>query len=267
MKRILLLFLVLMCAINIYASHISGGELTYEYLGPGADANTDRFKITMHLYRDCHSEGAALNGEDVNVGVYYSAGNRYFTQVHLDAEWDTSQEPPFIRNNPDAIPCLIGDKEVCFQLGLFSNTIDLPKNSTGYTLSWTRYSRQELTNVNDEPYPTNAFGAIFITHIPGTTLLGPTGVNSSPKFKTKDTALVCAGKEFTIDYSATDIDGDSLSYSFCPAFYGGSDLDKIPDPSLIDPLILNQLPYIGPTYSGYSPLGSLTKINAQTKRN
>ena len=260
MKKIFLVILICLATVKIYASHISGGELFYEYLGAGATPNTDKFKITMRLYRECTSAGAELNFEQVNIGIYFNSNNNRYDVLTLRAEWNTGTQPPEFRNTPNAIPCLTGDKDVCFQVGTFSNTTDLPRTTTGYILSWIRYSRQELTNVSDDPYPGNAVGATFITRIPGTDLMGA-GVNSSPQFVSRDTSLVCAGNDFRLDYGATDMDGDSLSYSFCGAYNGGG--NDLPNPPPPDFLSLIQLPYKSP-YTGTSPLGNGVAIDPHT---
>ncbi len=258
MKKVFLIILVCFFTTKMFASHISGGELFYEYLGPGISPNTDRFKITMRLYRECSSLGAELNNEQVTIGIYINAGNDRFGTVPLAAQW--VGDPPIFQNHPDAIPCLTGDKVVCFQVGTFSNSVDLPRNNTGYLLSWIRFSRQELTNIADDPYPENAVGATFITRIPGTNLIN-TGFNSSPQFVSSDTALVCGGKDFSLDYSAIDPDGDSLSYSFRAAYNGGDNALANPPPPLN--LRLIELPYRAP-FSGGSPMGTGVKINPKT---
>src|ERR1043165_9044815 len=50
---LLLLFTSLVFLNEIKASHIVGGEVFYEYLGPGSSAGTSRYKISLRLFRDC----------------------------------------------------------------------------------------------------------------------------------------------------------------------------------------------------------------------
>lgn len=259
MKKLTTFLLLLITSLPVIASHISGGELFYEYLGPGSAPNTDKYKITMRLFRECNSNGAQLDGEVVIIGVYNSASLNLYTTLLLNQQF--VGDPPTIKNTPGVIPCLINAPNICYQIGTYSNTIDLPKSVAGYTLSWVRYSRQYILNVNDNPYPTNSVGATFITNIPGTTLLS-TGNNNSAKFVIKDTSIVCAGNPFTLDFGATDsVDHDSLSYSFCTAYDGGS-ID-LPNPPPSPHLSLISLPYASP-YSGSSPLGSSVTINSST---
>ena len=46
---------------TVIARHITGGELYYTYIGPGASANSFKYQITLRLYRDCYSTGAQLD--------------------------------------------------------------------------------------------------------------------------------------------------------------------------------------------------------------
>src|SRR4030095_4632144 len=115
-------------------------------------------------------------------------------------------------------------------------------------------------NLNDEPFETKAAGATFVTQIPGTNLL-PNRGNNSPQFVIKDTALVCAGNEFKLDFSAIDKDGDSLSYGFCDGYNGGS--LTVVNPAPFPVLSLVPLTYLSP-YSGSFPLGPDVTINAKS---
>lgn len=240
------------------ASHISGGELFYEYLGPGLTPNTDEFRITVRLFRECNSTGQQLNSEVVDIGIFSTATGILDTTIFLNKLW--AGDPPIIQNTPGAIPCLVGDGSLCYQIGLFNNIIDLPRIPGGYTLTWVRCCRQQITNIFNTPFPDSSQGSTFVTHIPGTNLLH-NGVNNSPQFVVKDTVLVCAGKPFKLDFSAFDIDNDSLSYTFCDAYIGATPTAPAPVPD--STLSLIPLPYLAP-YSGASPLGANVTINAAT---
>src|SRR6476646_167829 len=259
MKKLCVSLIALICSLHAFASHISGGELFYEYLGAGSAPNTDLYRITMRLFRECNSTGQQLNTEMVTIGIYNRSDNTLFTTLPLNKQWN-SDPPPELKNTPGVIPCLTGDASLCYQIGTFSNTISLPRSPGGYILSWVRCCRQNTDNLNDEPFETNAAGATFVTQIPGTNLL-PNRGNNSPEFVIKDTALVCAGNEFKLDFSAVDKDGDSLSYGLCPGYDGGSLTVVNPPPSPV--LSLVQLTYL-PSYSGSFPLGPDAAINPRT---
>jgi gliding motility-associated-like protein len=258
MKKLCVSLIALICSLHAFASHISGGELFYEYLGAGSSPNTDLYKITMRLFRECSSSGQQLDGEKVTIGIYNRSDNTLFTTLFLNQQW--SGPVPRLENTPGVIPCLTGDASLCYQIGTFSNTISLPRSPNGYILSWVRCCRQNTDNLNDEPFETNAAGATFVTQIPGTNLL-PDRANNSPQFVIKDTALVCAGNEFKLDFSAIDKDGDSLSYGFCDGYNGGS--LTVVNPAPFPVLSLVPLTYLSP-YSGSFPLGPDVTINAKS---
>lgn len=258
MKKILILVISICCFEQTFANHISGGELFYEYVGPGSLANTKRYKLTMRLFRDCNSNGQVLSSEKVVVGIYHTNGLTLQTSVTLDL-----QNPiRTIQLNTDAIPCLTNAPVVCYQIGIYVRTIDLPVSTDGYTLSWLRCCRiDDIANIS----VSTGTGATFTTTIPGTAIL-PSGINSSPQFAVKDTALVCQNKNFVLDFGASDNDGDSLSYSFCDANLGGTPANPNPgnEPEGVPAkLTLTPLPY-SPPFSGASPLGPTVSINPFT---
>jgi hypothetical protein len=39
------------------AAHIRGGELTYRYVGPGAEPGTSQYELMLKLYVDCNARG------------------------------------------------------------------------------------------------------------------------------------------------------------------------------------------------------------------
>jgi len=64
-------------------------------------------------------------------------------------------------------------------------------------------------------------GATFTTTIPGTNLL-PGENNSCARFTHLPPVALCQNAEFFFDHSATDPDGDSLSYELCTPMLGGT---------------------------------------------
>ncbi len=251
MRKLIFFILLILSNLPSIANHISGGELFYEYLGAGT-SGTSRYRITMRLFRDCNSTGAVLANENVVIGIFNTSNQ---SQTNTLTLINTSIQT--IQLNTATIPCLVNAPDVCFQVGLFSATIDLPNIAAGYTLSWVRCCRADgILNLSQS----TGAGATFVTHIPGTSLL-PTGHNSSPQFLIKDTALVCKNQTFTLNFGATDADADSLSYEFCDAYNGGT--SSQPNPQPLPTLTLNFLGYQSP-YSGSDPLGVAVTINPIT---
>lgn len=265
MKRFVFAIIFLIAVISSNATHIAGGELYYERIGAGTTANSDRYKITMRLFRQCDNTGgtgAQLSIETPKIGIYNTNGLSLLYQLQLTAQFTTV---PTLSNTPSANPCLTGtfaEINSCYQIGTWSGEIELPRTADGYTLVWTRYTRRQA-GVQNVSISTET-GATFTTQIPGTNVL-PTGFNSSPKFVIRDTALVCKETQINLDYSASDADGDSLVYKFAPAYEGLAGSSSNPDPFTAtgppNSIILQSLNYISP-YSATSPLGSSVSLNS-----
>ena len=103
-------------------------------------------------------------------------------------------------------------------------------------------------------------GTTYEATLPGTDLV-PNGSNSTAVVNLKDTALICFKSPFTLEFSAIDPDGDSLSYQFVHAYNGGSHINSAATPA--------DIPLYGPIsyqagFSGTSPLGASANINPVT---
>ena len=266
MKKLLAVAAVLMLTSVARAGHISGGEIYYQYIGPGATANSDQFKITLRLFRECNPDGTnvAPMPDNVILGIFRrNTASTYalYTSVTVNrTAFNTFSA------TPSAYPCITNFPSVCYQVGYFETTIDLPKETFGYLVSFQTCCRTNgILNMQGFAIPGgNGFfgdGATYVADIPGTTLLGASGTNKSPVFDLKDTAIVCANSRFTLPFSATDADGDSLSYSFCSAFNRGIATDASNIVPSTPPYSF--ITYLAP-FSGGSPLGASVSINPHT---
>jgi gliding motility-associated-like protein len=260
-KIIQIFFICIMLFVNVQnanAEHISGGELTYRVLS--INGNKVSYEITMRLLKDCDSRSqVTLPTERVEIGVFNTSTLNLVSRVVLSPQF--SNPVPVIQNTPGANPCLTGNPKACYQVGIYRATIELDINATGYTLSWVRYTRQLLANVQVDPRQT---GAVFTTQIPGTNML-PIGVNNSALFSNKDTTIICKNTNFRFEFNATDADGDSLSYKFVTGYDGvvGDNPNSDPNPSPSGTLNIFNLSYLSP-FSGTQPLGATVTINAKS---
>jgi len=66
LKRLLIVFLVLLTASSVFARHIKGGWVQYEYQGAGSAANTSIYKITVYVFKDCSQNGPM----PTSLGIY-----------------------------------------------------------------------------------------------------------------------------------------------------------------------------------------------------
>lgn len=249
MKKIILFFVLLLGAVPVYSAHITGGELGYEYFSQ-ASATTDFYKVILRLYKECGSNNAALPNQ-ADIWIYNTNSMSYVktTTVGLEGGFQTINMVNY------SIPCLQNRPPVCFELGYYVGLVELPRSAAGYTLSY--YTCCRVGGIK------NLFaydGANYMAVIPGTNLV-PNARNSSPFSTVRDTSLVCNDELFNLDYSATDSDGDSISYSFCAA-YNADQLVNGSQP--VNPLLLQTVDFATPVYTETTPMGASVIINART---
>ncbi|MEO5999119.1 MAG: PKD domain-containing protein [Chitinophagaceae bacterium] len=253
MKRFLaIISLFFFLATPAEAAHIKGGEVFYEYLGPGA-GNNDRFRVTVRLFIDCSSQGAQIDPE-ANVSIYKNADNLPVAGSPFTLP-NTGDE--FLRLSAPS-PCIVNPSPICYRLRSYSIIIELPKEAGGFTAIFQRCCRiNGIRNLN----PNNSVGASYTCEIHGSTSANSIE-NSNPQFLVKDTVLICQDRRFTLNFGAADIDGDSTSYELCAAYDGGSTgtpvITNPPPPSQ-----LRTLSY-ATGFSGAQPLGPDVSINPVT---
>lgn len=265
LKISLLYFLVLLCLPfgNIYAKHIVGGEMYYECLGftdgdPNSGSRTYRFY--MRLYRD--QEGGELfdsaPGSTASATVTIYRGNDRFaipTQILISPS--TRSVDIETGNN-----CFVSPSFLQIEEGLYTfEDLDIPISNESYYIVYQRCCRTPaLSNIND---PGSSGATYFIELTPE----AQQTCNNSPQFQAFEGFYLCTGEPFTLDHSATDVDGHRLEYSFCePLLGGGSDnVDPFssngiaPNPDLGPPY--ESVDFIQPTYSTNQPVGPTSNFN------
>ncbi len=248
MKRLLLLLLIGFSGISVFARHITGGEVIYDYLGPGA-SNSKLYKVTLRLFRDNFTTGAAMPAA-VAIGIFNNDNNNQFggfLNIPLN-----SNDPVSIIASPS---CLTNAPVFDYSVGTYIFNIDLPNNNTGYTITYQTCCRVSgITNGGGDE------GATYTSQIPGNNVLTGGLIDNSARFVT-GISIICYNQAFILDFSATDPDGDSLAYSFTNAYDGGAAADaSFASPA---PPPYNSRSYFG-GYSGLMPLGSGATINSTT---
>ena len=248
MRTTLLCCLCLLSALHALALHGKGGVLTYEYLGPGSAANTSKYKVTAKEYFDCHGTQFILT--PIYLSAYDAVTNTLYKTYTIDR---ASQ----IEVKKTSFGCINPAPEVCFVIADFVIEVELPNNTNGYVLVEQECCRiPNLVNIQNS----SAYGMSNYNTIPGVINNTSYRTNSSPVFAQKDTSVICFNSYFTLDMSATDKDGDSLSYAFCSA-KASTGQTRQPNPPPPPPY--NDLPYRSPFSSG-QPLGDKVTINPRT---
>ena len=243
MVRLVLILGLLGFTSNLFATHIVGGEMYYDYLGG------NQYQITLKLYRDCYSTGAAYD-DPLPLTVFDGNG------VQLDLVNTpfpgSSQLPPNFSN-----PCITPPNDICIEEAIYTEILTLPASSTGWTVAYQRCCRTpsvlNLSNPGDQ-------GLTLFVEIPPQSAVP---VNSSPRFNNIPPYIICTNDPLEFDHSATDPDGDSLVYGLCTPYTGGTSFDPAPIPA--DPPPYTPVTWLGGSISATNPFQQGTiSIDPQT---
>ncbi len=256
------------------ASHIIGGEVTYECLGNG------RYLIEYHLYRDCAPGNQ--NFDNINIMTYFVCDSDGNCEELSQSDGETIRSPSSVEIrevDPPPLECLVAPVEACVEEAIYTFEIDglrdvfTPMTDKSYVIVFQRCCRNE-TILNIENPSTS--GSSFVVKI---TPESQASCNNSPEFKSFPPTIICNNEPINFDHSAIDPDGDSLVYSFCTPLLGaGTAGDPITDPmgnsddcdgSKPTPACPNYnqpVDFIGPTYSAEAPMAGdpIVSIDSET---
>jgi gliding motility-associated-like protein len=251
-RRCLIILCSIFALVSAKASHIIGGEVSYTYLS--YDPATDQFtyRVTVKLYRDCNSAAVIPNNIDLN--IYNTATN---LPVRAQTLGPVVRGPVFTSNT---ISCISNPTNVCYEVGTYIGIVVLDRSNDGYTIFAQSCCRVfGLQNVNAPGG--SQVGATYVAYIPPHNLAA---INSSPFTMGDSVKVICTGIPASFKFDIQDADGDSLAYSFCDAYTGGTTITVVPPP-------FSAVPYAngggGGGYSGNNPMGGsppALSINPET---
>ncbi len=241
----LLILVFLLSAQHVYANHLKGGWIKYIYLGTSGDQV--QYSVSFYQYSDCRQP------DKIDPEIYLSVFDAV-TSAPIGRPYEITKTSLITEQKSDFGPCFTNPPYVCYFVAEYTMIITLPKNQNGYTLSVQRCCR--IAGIANVPN-SNSTGLTYTVTIPG----GSNFNDNSPVFKSNDTVAICYGSYFTFDFSAVDIDGDSLTYTFCNGITGGSELDPVVESPPPPPYA--SIPYMGGN-SGASPMGASVTINQKT---
>ena len=251
MKKYLLTILLFLCCLCTFSRHIKGGFFNYQYLGPGSNSTLLNYKVTLTVYMDCGATAGQVD-EQVNFTIFNSVTLSLYQNVQVSKKVDYLLQKGFDD------PCITGDQAICYyKIVVYElSSIELPVSVNGYTFSYQRCCRIENM---DNIVSSGTIGNTYIIQIPGTSSIVPdANKNSSPTFPINDTAVICENSFFSYPFSATDVDGDSLSYSLCTSFVGADQTNPAPVAAGSPPY--SSVPYFS-SFNGSTPMGAQVTIN------
>ncbi len=219
-KLLLIIGLLLLFPFSGKATHLIGGEITYQCIGYNETNDTYSYEVTLTVYRDCGP--ANVNNtffDDVAyIGVYegtflYDTELIYYPGFNSNINTDLNSE------------CVSVPISACVQKAVYISTITLDFDNGGYDLVYQRCCRNwSISNINSA----GATGMTLHAFIPEPV---DSTCNSSPTFDVLPPAFLCNDYDLDLDFSASDADGDSLVYELCTPFYGAS----VDDPQPFEP--------------------------------
>lgn len=236
MHRFLLIVTLLTgFSLNLSATHIVGGEITYECLG------NNQYRVNLSVYRDCYN-GVPWFDNPAALGIY-------------DANWNLVQNVSMFLNNANndtlpiilTNPCLTAPPNVCVHTTRYTTVVTLPFTPGGYTFVYQRCCRNKL--IRNIPDPLNT-GISIIGQLSETTMLE---CNSSAVFTNWPPVAICINEPIDFDHGATDPDGDSLVYRLCTPLNGPDSLIPAPNPPFPGPYL--EVVWTDPPYSLSNVLG------------
>lgn len=210
MRKILLIFILLFLTGKGFAAHIIGGEMYYECLG------NNIYEVTMKLYRDCNSTGAPFDAPATF--AVFDESNMLVTSFISFLTFQSDVEPDL------SSPCLSFPPDICVEEGVYVFTVQLPSNTMAYQIVYQRCCRN--STIQNLIFPGDQ-GLTIVAEIPPASLAE---CNNMPSYNNFPPPVLCGQEYFEFDHSATDLDGDSLVYSLCSPFIGGTTANPAPNP-------------------------------------
>lgn len=227
--------------VHVHASHIVGADVYYTCMG-SAGSNANNYRISIILYQDCLTGSPQAIAEDnpAFVAIYDAVTNQLVLMDSINGN-SVQIVPPNFSNE-----CINNPPTTCLRKQSFQKIYTLQNNANGYRIVYQRCCRNgSILNIASP----DAVGATYTCLIPP---YSPSvNCNNSAIFKNYPPQIVCVNNPLVYDHSATDADGDSLSYGFCEAYTGGSQNDAKPFPA---PPPYQPVTYIG-AFSDQNPMG------------
>jgi gliding motility-associated-like protein len=194
MKKFLLgLFMTL--GLMAQASHLSGGDIQYRYIGDSTGI-ARQYKVILRLYRDITGIGLPTN-ETVN--VYSGCGTSFTVPVTLT--------PGSGVVSPTLFDCVDpGTSTKTLEVYQYVGYTTLPNNCANFTFWYSNCCRPGgISNIAISSSQGFYFEA-FLNN-------AAQGQNSSPVFVSEPVRAFCVGNTFNWKQTAIEEDGDSVVYS------------------------------------------------------
>lgn len=259
MKRLSILFLMVIFSFSIKASHLMGGEITWQCLKSGP--NVGQYVFTLKVYRDCNGITVSTISQTLTVW-----GNPSLANITVDFVSQTDVSPqcnPAASGNP-MYSCANGDLGAVEEYIFQSQPISMPgiPPIDGWHFSWNSCCRNSaIVNLAtaSEGFTLRASMYPYTDPVTGVQIPADPCFDSSPSFKEQPKTILCTGFPFAYSHNASDEELDELVYS-----WGDPLDDDLFGGVVFNPGVTPSILTFAPPYSVNSPLPGNPSLDAAT---
>jgi len=212
MKKVFFLLSLIFTTFTTNASHLSGGDIQYRYIGDSTGVNR-QYEVLLRIYRD--NSGIPMG----NTQTVYINSSCYSTQTLI-----VSLLPGSGGIAPTLFDCVIPSSTTkTLEIYAYKGVVTLPGNCNNFNFSWNQCCRPGgIDNINTS----NGFGSdgfYFDAELDNTH-----GQNSSPIFVSEPVRAFCVNNPFNWKQTVIESDGDSIIFSMIKCrenAYPGTDIN------------------------------------------
>ncbi|MBC8266763.1 MAG: gliding motility-associated C-terminal domain-containing protein [Flavobacteriales bacterium] len=242
MKKVLLLLFLFTLFFNpIKASHLMGGEITWECIKPG-NALAGMYIFRMKVYRDCNGISAPTNTQTIDVHNHPS-----ITGISVDfiSQIDMTPLCDPLNSGNGQMDCA-NPQQGSVEAYLYeSQPINLPglPPAGGWHFTWDNCCRNGAITNGFANAGFTLRAVMYPYTISGVQQNTSPCFDSSPVFNEKPKTIICTGYPFSYSHNASDPELDEIVYSWADPL----------DDGVYNPAAPVTLPFSAP-YSTNSPL-------------
>ena len=202
--------------IELRASHIIGGDVSYTCIAIDSANRTTTLSVEFQLFRDGRFNPDTLAATSFDSMAFFGIYSR------TSATWDfVDSRGPLQEAIPESVvpvndlSCLVFEPTLMVIRGVYRFEITLDWIDGDYMIAYQRCCRgvgiTNIVNASQE-------GSVFEIQI---TPAGLQSCNNPIKYRQFPPSVLCAGFPFEFDHSVEDIEGDSVIYELCTPLSSG----------------------------------------------
>jgi gliding motility-associated-like protein len=210
--RKLLITLLLLVSFSTTASHLSGGDIQYRYIGDSTGV-ARQYEVLLRIYRD--QAGIPMG----NTQTVYINSSCYSQQSLI-----VTLLPGSGGIAPTLFDCVVPSSTTkTLEIYAYKGVVTLPGNCSNFNFSWNQCCRPGgIDNINTA----NGFGSSGFYF--DATLNNTKGQNSSPIFVSEPVRAFCVNNPFNWKQTVIEANGDSIHFSMIKCredAYPGTDIN------------------------------------------